>query len=132
MLLYAIRLKGTNKYLPARLKRRGFSYDVPTEMRIGLPPRLHPTLRGAQNALTAWLQGEWVQETTYSGEWGDEADVEVYPKEPPIPRKREDMEIVIFTLNEVYERPRRAFEPCCSLEKRSIGGGCIMCGDPFL
>ena len=98
--VWAIREKGTEKYLPAmkrgRICVRGFTSTEPTE---GVPPRLFPTKRSVENALTAWLQGQWEMHQIQSG-WYDE-DVDTYPEPKAVEgRKRELMEIVKFNLTE--------------------------------
>jgi hypothetical protein len=101
MYTYAIREKGTQKYLPAmkngRIRMRGFSNTDPVE---GVPPRLFPTKRSAENALIAWLQGSWEMHQTRSGWYGE--GVDIYPEPTPVrERMREKMEIVVFVLNEI-------------------------------
>lgn len=100
MNVYALRKKGTDKYLPMRRKNRGYSHDEPTDQK---PPRLHFTLKSAQNTLTAWLMGCWQNETTTSGYFGEDVDVYPVPMAPPTERKREDMEIVKFDLTEIVK-----------------------------
>jgi len=98
--VYAIREKGTEKYLPAlkkgRMRIRGFSFTQPMEKEA---PRLFHTKRSAENALTTWLQGHWEIHTSVSGMFGE--DVDIYPAPTLVEgRKREAMEIVKFTLGE--------------------------------
>lgn len=98
MMAYAIKLKGTDKYLPILWRHRsGFSHTEPTNEQL---PRLFPTLRSAQNALTAWLQGHWRQETNRSGFDGEDVDVYTVPYESVEGRKRENMEIVKMEIKE--------------------------------
>ena len=103
MKVYAIRERGTEKYLPGlkrgRMRTRGFSFTEPIE---GEFPRLFPTKRSAENALTAWLQGQWEMKISRSGMWGE--DENDYPEPTVVEgRKRELMEVVKFTLNGLEE-----------------------------
>jgi hypothetical protein len=99
--VYAIREKGTDKYLPGlkrgRVRLRGFSFTEPVS---GEAPRIFHTKQSARNALTAWLQGTWHTHTISSGFYGEDTDVYTEPK-PVESRKRERMEIVEFNLVEV-------------------------------
>jgi hypothetical protein len=87
---FAIRLKGTYKYLPAA--KNAHSFHVPTDTSIAIP-RLFKTDRAAKNALTCWAKGEWHAEfhTTSYGE-----DDRYYsPKDPASgPRDKDTMEVV--------------------------------------
>ena len=103
MELYAIRLKGTNKYLPSRKRGTAFSYSEPTPCTEELP-RFHHSEERAKAVLTQWLKGwhhKWRSggHNTIFGEddWEEGIDI----KTPDIPRKREDMELVKFTLVEL-------------------------------
>jgi hypothetical protein len=100
MKTWAIRLKETDKYLP--VSRGGNSYVEPTSSTISYP-RLHKSKRGAQNALTAWLQGHWIQKTTGGYSYFGEPDfeTETFANKKIESRKRENMEIVEFDLIEV-------------------------------
>ena len=98
MIAHAIKLKGTDKYLPIMWRKRcGFSHTEPTNEQI---PRLFPSLRSAQNALTAWLQGYWRQETSRSGLYGEDVDCYTVPYASVEGRKRENMEIVKMEIKE--------------------------------
>ena len=91
MKAYAIKLRGTDKYLPIMWRKRcGFSHTEPTNEIL---PRLFPSLRSAQNALTAWLQGEFRTETVRSGFYGEDTDVYTVPYKVD-GRERDKMEIV--------------------------------------
>lgn len=99
--VYAIRHKPTGLCMPAL--RAGFSYWEPTtDDHTGLRPRLMFTLKSAQNALSAWLQGQWKrnQGTSYDWEGIPEGYDEVVVSGPKQPRRREDMEIVVLSLEE--------------------------------
>ena len=110
MNVYAIRHKPTGSWMPARMFRtsgKGWSYWAPADPSSDKPynknPRIFYTLQSARNALTAWLQGEWVRGTVREGDWETgyyEVDAEPIPNNPPVERKRDDMEIVIFHLEE--------------------------------
>jgi hypothetical protein len=86
---FAIRLKGTNLYLPAA--RNAHSFHIPTDSSINIP-RLFMTKRAAENALTCWAKGEWHSDdrpTPYS------EDRYYSPKDPISgPRNRDRMEVV--------------------------------------
>jgi len=96
MKFYAIREKGTNKFLPYRWnrKRGGDSRDEPTEIAEGVMPRPFLTLPSAQRALSNWVQGVWSDHHSGPNMHG-EYDYYVEPK--PMPhRKWENMEIVVI------------------------------------
>lgn len=102
--VYAIRHKPTGLCMPAM--PAGFSYWEPeTDNHVGLRPRLLFSLKSAQNALSAWLQGQWKrhQGTDYSFEGIPEGYDEISVKDPKRPRRREDMEIVALSLEEVSQ-----------------------------
>jgi hypothetical protein len=86
---YAIRHKPTGHYLPgshrASVKPSAIEPADPAEQM----PRLWQAKRHAQSALTIWLRG------IYKTTWDDACDnYETRIVEPPIPRRREDMEVV--------------------------------------
>jgi hypothetical protein len=93
MKVWAIRVKNTDLYLP--YKSRNHSRATPVSISI-LPPRWHATKRGAQNALTAWLQGVWHCR-------GYDEHCALSPKFM-LGRERASMEIVEFTLREIQEK----------------------------
>jgi hypothetical protein len=85
MKVWAIRVKGTQKYLP--YGHTSHTFSEPME---GESIRFHPTKRGAANTLSTWLQGYH----NFSFREGER-----YIKREN--RKREDMEIVEYDLTEV-------------------------------
>lgn len=99
MFLYAIRLKGTDKYLPngiisyGRLRPRGFTYAEPTNE---LFPRFFKSFRSANTSLFLWLAGKW----TYSYSNNPEKPSGLSPKRIK-GREKELMEIVKFRVIEV-------------------------------
>lgn len=104
--VFAIRHKPTGKWMPARLNKSpgGWSYWEPTsdDEAHDANPRIFYTLRSAQNALTAWLMGEHSRKQGVSVDWEgipDGYDDHIV-NAPPIPRRRDDMEIVGFSLIE--------------------------------
>lgn len=98
MKLFAIRHKPTGRYLPAHKPGEGgFSYDDPQPMTCKYGPRLFTTIRGAQNALTAWLRGKFERVREQCGEFGEDESIYVEPK-AVLGRKRDNMEIVAFDL----------------------------------
>ena len=97
--IYAIRHKPTGHFLPARKSnRRGFSFDEPLPSGGALGPRVFYSKQSAMNALTAWLQGKFKADTTYSYE--GEADYAI-TVDPQPHRVRSDMEIVTYQMIEV-------------------------------
>ncbi len=101
IILYAIRRKGTDKYLPVRERQYGHSFSEPTSIEEA-QPRLFFTDKSVKAALTSWLQGEHRKTRSggysYSGEYDYEEFIDVIPKKD---RKRENMEIVEFNAIEV-------------------------------
>ena len=91
--------------MPARMSRNGFGgwswWREPNVTPFDKTPRLFPPKQGAQNALTAWMQGRWVTEYTTSGSWEDETSEKMpVPEEPKTLRVRADMEIVQLLLTD--------------------------------
>ena len=112
MIVYAIRHKPTQQFMPTRLNRSpgGWSHWSPgyvhPEYGEDKPhdpnPRLFFTPIAARNALAMWLQGTWKRDrgTAWNLEGPEDWD-HVLVNPPPAPRRREDMEIVRFTLEEL-------------------------------
>jgi len=99
---FVVRLRDSNSYLPARWHRRaGFSYDIPIEGGGKFGPRIFPSRKSAKNAITAWAQGEWVQEMSTSGWEYPETDVVTAPRAPKIPRDAKKLEIIPIHIREV-------------------------------
>jgi hypothetical protein len=104
MKVFAIRHKPTGEFMPTRMSRNGFGgWSWWREPAYGKPfdptPRLFPSKQGAQNALTAWMQGRWVTITVHSGGWESPEETRVpVPEKTETPRVREDMEIVELAL----------------------------------
>jgi len=90
---YAIRQISTGMYLPMRWKTsRGYSHDEP-----GYEfPRLFKSALSARRALSAWLQGEWNNESIGDDGWGGTECVPVLTKVEG--RNADDFEIVQFRL----------------------------------
>ncbi len=103
--VYALRHKPTGRCMPAW--RSSFSRWEPAEdaSTLWFLPRLFPTLRSAQNALTAYLRGPG--EATYGTDGSYEEgyynyrDVPVPTGKPEHPRNRGDFEIVTVELKEL-------------------------------
>ena len=89
MIVYAIRKKGTNYYLP-----RGFSHS---ELSDSLQPRLFMKKLSAKLALHQWLLGKSsrVGSTNSYGEY--DCDIETIKQL----ERKEEMEIVEFILKEI-------------------------------
>ncbi len=108
--LYAIRHVSTDTYMPNRLNRApgGWSYWSPTDeyKPYDATPRLFSSLRSAQNALTAWLQGEHRRNQSVSYDWEGNPDSTDMCEitEPSVPRVRSEMEIVSFLLVKEQEK----------------------------
>ena len=88
ILVYAIRHIPTGKLMPVTRHARGSSYWTPDKVTPQGVPRLFPTRRGATNAMTAWLQGEWVPV------WDQEDGcIGAVPEKRP-ERKKGDVEVI--------------------------------------
>lgn len=117
MKVYAIRHKGTGRFMPAQVHRTagGWSYwdpfaVVPNYSPACSAPRLFFTKRSAQNALTAWLQGEWQREVRHaSSMFEDDSWDELVPQAPIHSRYRVDMEIVEGDLSMLGLEPRQQY-----------------------
>lgn len=99
--VYAIRHQPTGLCMPAL--SGGYSYWEPTTANHeGMHPRLFFTLKSAQNALSAWLQGQWKREQWSGYDWEGIPDGydKMTIKKPPAPRRRDDMKIVVLDLTE--------------------------------
>lgn len=86
---------------PMGRQGRGSSFWEPTEQTDN--PRLFKAKRSAQSALTQWLRGHhigekhWESDDEYgSGGYLVDAGTSIKPQPH---RRKEDMEIVIFTIN---------------------------------
>jgi hypothetical protein len=96
MKFYAIREKGTDKFLPYRFhrKRGGASVDEPVEITEGMMPRPFLTLASARVALSNWLQGVW---RTHSSGPSMDGEYDSYTEPTTVEhRKKENMEIVVI------------------------------------
>lgn len=98
MKVYAVRQKSTGLFIP-RLetgKRRGGSYTEPTDER---EPRIFHNRLAARSFLGNWLQGKFqVHTPQYSSGFEPPEPELTVVKQPQ--RKKEDMEIVEFSLRE--------------------------------
>ena len=95
---YAIREKGTNRYLPE--VGRGYTHSEPEAFSV---PRLFLDKAGAKRALTWWRKGATTVTHTKSTsiEWmGYEYDEDWHTEEKP-DRQTVPMEIVTFMMQEV-------------------------------
>lgn len=115
MRTYAIRHIPTGAFMPSRMFRSrggGWSNWIPQTPApdgwrgcdgFDKNPRVFFTKRSVQNALTAWLMGVHRRETWSGHDWEgipDSSDEHVIV-DGPLPRLREEMEIVEFDLMEV-------------------------------
>lgn len=95
--LYAIRQKGTLKFLPNTATNRGHTYSEPV---AGPQPRLFDRRRSAAVALKAWAKGHAtpIMDIDY-GEFGERYDSQRGVDYSPVEgRNADDMEIVEVTL----------------------------------
>lgn len=91
---YAIREKGTLKYLSTTATNRGHTHSEPC---AGPQPRLFPHPRAARLALTAWLKGRAA--VSYSTDWETGHQEEYGLEYTPDPARTADrMEIVAISL----------------------------------
>jgi hypothetical protein len=101
MTVWAIRVKGTKKYLPDRGKRwgRGHTFDEPVHIEDGVQsPRLFLSERGAIQAMHAWYRGKYSLKKSTDFMTGDvdfEFDIESIPERLEI--KLEVVEIMLST-----------------------------------
>ena len=117
---YAVRVKGTNKYLPRPQRRdgRGGSHLEPVDFsdRSTWPERYAKNMqirsysdkRAAKNLLSSWLQGKFVAHR--GGDWWDGYYEDISLKPQPH-RRAEDMEIVPITI--ILPDPETIFEEDC-------------------
>lgn len=104
---YAVRVRGTQKYLPRSQRRdgRGGSHLEPIDFsdRSTWPERYardmqirsYTTERAAKNLLASWIQGKYYQSggKDYDGEYWQETWMKPMPE-----RRREDLEVVQITI----------------------------------
>ena len=102
VVMYAIRLKGTNKYLPMRDGLHGHSFSSPVSI-DEQPPRVFFREVSAKLALGQWLRGKHFKHRSggYSNYYGENEYEEYIDVVPQSSRKRENMEIVIFEATEI-------------------------------
>ena len=99
--MYALRVEGTDLYLPAIKTRRGYSSTKPLPMGGKYGPRLFTRRQNAVLARTFWLKGEHVRHVSYGYDWegtpngSDETFIEPRPE-----RANVKLEIVSFNLVE--------------------------------
>lgn len=86
--LFAVRVVGTDRYMPSRRSDRGFSFTEPQPLGGEHGPRLHGSRRSALMAIAAWRAGRFVR----TSGWHDEHErIEVRPA----PERAEiDLEVV--------------------------------------
>lgn len=110
MQVFALRHKATGLFMPAKMSRtgaRGWSHWSPGAMEDGAPYDKHPRLffsrKGADNSRALWAAGVHVRHCgATSGtpdnppEYYDETTIIA----PPIPRHRDDLEVVAYELKE--------------------------------
>jgi hypothetical protein len=100
MKYYAIKHKPTGRFMPETCK--GYSYWDPAQPYAAYSPRLFVTKRGAANALTCWVNGQYSHLTqTESDGWEGPSYTVVAGTvaEPVAGRKRDDVEVVEVTLS---------------------------------
>jgi len=97
---WAIRVKGTNLYLPEIKYHRGYTHYDPEPDGGALGPRLLRSRRAAINALAAYCQGIWFRDWNHGNpiEGNDSYD---FPNvKPDTQRSKADFEIVEFEVIE--------------------------------
>lgn len=100
--VFALRHKPTGNWLPATRYGKGASFDEPLPLaKCPRGPRLFFNYQSARNALIAWLQGQYskVSPDFNLGQIFSDDNVR-YAYTPIQSRKREEMEIVEFSLQE--------------------------------
>lgn len=105
---YAIKHKPTGMYLPEVINSgRGYTYTQPASLAVRIP-RLFLSQRGTEQALRAWLQGEWHvhrrRRTDLPDPFGD-YDEELEIQVPRVERRAEDMDIVQIMLCDLSDLP---------------------------
>lgn len=101
MKTYAIRQVGTDDYMPNhKAGKGGWSNDEPVLNGGDLGPRLLPTFKSAQNAISAWKQGAWYLDRSGSSYDDYEEELTVDPKPH---RKDINLEVVEFHLIETVK-----------------------------
>jgi hypothetical protein len=95
--VYAIRVKGTDQYLPERKRGRGYSWDEPVSLK-DVPPRFYFSRKSAEASLRQWLRGKHVMhrgggQLGWDGVEDYYEDIEIVPQPN---RVAADMEIVYF------------------------------------
>lgn len=109
MKVYALRHKATGEFMPARMSRgsaRGWSHWSPGAMNeppYDKSPRLFFTRKGADNSRVMWAMGLHVRHagTSYTWDGTSEGYDETVVNEPPVPRHKDDLEVVVYELQEV-------------------------------
>jgi len=104
MKLYTLRHKKTGEFMPCNpcsSRATGFTLWTPgdkTRRAVDANPRIFYTLRSAQLAKAAWVRGWHTVTTDYTGdEFGNfECRVESVVDQPEIPRRNDDLEIMIL------------------------------------
>ena len=100
MRVYAVRQKSTGWFIPI-LKRgykQGGSHSEPSSDK---PPRFFPSRHSARSFLGNWLQGIHENDFSVDYEGNEDYSVKVIKQEH---RKKEDMEIVEFSLREIKRK----------------------------
>lgn len=100
MKVYAIRQKGTNKFLPAAQPSRpkaSATHRDPAENGGHWGPRLFFLRKSADQALAAWETGIMKYRYHHTGDWDSE---EWELGLTPLPARKGTMEVVEFELNE--------------------------------
>lgn len=93
--LFAIRLKGTDSFLPRPPSgQKGGSWVEPCPV-TEKPPRFFPTIGAARSFLTQWVKGPVERKVSTDWETGYEDVIpEPNPSKAASPRYKEDYEIV--------------------------------------
>ena len=98
-LYYAIRVKGTDRFLPSLQNKGGKRNATSMEPVSDLPPRLFKKKHHADTSLGWWLEGITRNQYIYdNGMDGDGGDWELVTRPALHPRREEDMEVVTVRL----------------------------------
>lgn len=99
LILYAIKEKGTDNYLPSH-RGTGYTFDEPELNGGKYGPRLHISKRAAINTLSAWCIGNWDKKPHYNFE-KETTNFSQVVRQRTVDQKervKETMEIISFKL----------------------------------
>lgn len=106
---YVIRHKATGRLLPARMSQTRTCSTLwePTNMMLRVPvdpaPRLFVSADSARRCIAAWAAGVWGYKTVSFGSNPLDDESRFGPDTPPVPRWKDQLEVVRVALFEVHE-----------------------------